>query len=576
MEHINLVILISASIIIPMIILIRWLYARSTRIRSQLQMNYIFNNITHELLTPLTIISASIEKLREEHPSSRHDLDLMDLNIQRSVRLLQQILETSKLQAGELKILVSQGDVMQYIKETARSLEPLMIRKHLTFTINCKPESMMGWVDTDKMDKIIFNLLSNSAKYTPEGGFVTLNVATNNRYDHIIIQVKDTGVGIPKDKMKRLFTRFYDGDYRRNRTFGTGLGLALTRDLIYLLGGRISCDSEEGRGTTFTLEIPINKESFTPSQIDERHQMQIHIPEKSIADLPQAENLTEDTVPTADASASHVLIVEDNIELLRLMKRLLQPRYHVITANDGHEALQLIQTNKVDIVVSDVMMPEMDGYELTDHIDIVVSDVMMPEMDGYELTDHIKHNEIYSHLPVILLTAKTTEDDQQKALLTGADGYITKPFKIRDLQLRIDNLIANRQRIHSETLTQVEEPADDMNPEDREFLDRATQCVHRNISDSDYDREAFAADMGTSVSTLYNRLRDLTGKSMANFIRDIRIQEACKIAKNERNTRVSDIAYRVGFRDAKYFATAFKRITGKQPKEYFAELREEN
>ena len=555
MEHINLVILISASIIIPMIILIRWLYARSTRIRSQLQMNYIFNNITHELLTPLTIISASIEKLREEHPSSRHDLELMDLNIQRSVRLLQQILETSKLQAGELKILVSQGDVMQYIKETARSLEPLMIRKHLTFTINCKPESMMGWVDTDKMDKIIFNLLSNSAKYTPEGGFVTLNVATNNRYDHIIIQVKDTGVGIPKDKMKRLFTRFYDGDYRRNRTFGTGLGLALTRDLIYLLGGRISCDSEEGRGTTFTLEIPINKESFTPSQIDERHQMQIHIPEKSIADLPQAENLTEDTVPTADASASHVLIVEDNIELLRLMKRLLQPRYHVITANDGREALQLIQTNKVDIVVSDVMMPEMDGYELT---------------------DHIKHNEIYSHLPVILLTAKTTEDDQQKALLTGADGYITKPFKIRDLQLRIDNLIANRQRIHTETPTQVEEPADDMNPEDREFLDRATQCVHRNISDSDYDREAFAADMGTSVSTLYNRLRDLTGKSMANFIRDIRIQEACKIAKNERNTRVSDIAYRVGFRDAKYFATAFKRITGKQPKEYFAELREEN
>ena len=555
MEHINLVILISASIIIPMIILIRWLYARSTRIRSQLQMNYIFNNITHELLTPLTIISASIEKLREEHPSSRHDLELMDLNIQRSVRLLQQILETSKLQAGELKILVSQGDIMQYIKETARSLEPLMIRKRLTFAINCKPESMMGWVDTDKMDKIIFNLLSNSAKYTPEGGFVTLNVATNNRYDYIIIQVKDTGVGIPKDKMKGLFTRFYDGDYRRNRTFGTGLGLALTRDLIYLLGGRISCDSEEGRGTTFTLEIPINKESFAPSQIDERHQMQIHIPEKSIADLPQAENLTEDTVPTADASASHVLIVEDNIELLRLMKRLLQPRYHVITANDGREALQLIQTNKVDIVVSDVMMPEMDGYELT---------------------DHIKHNEIYSHLPVILLTAKTTEDDQQKALLTGADGYITKPFKIRDLQLRIDNLIANRQRIHTETPTQVEEPADDMNPEDREFLDRATQCVHRNISDSDYDREAFAADMGTSVSTLYNRLRDLTGKSMANFIRDIRIQEACKIAKNERNTRVSDIAYRVGFRDAKYFATAFKRITGKQPKEYFAELREEN
>lgn len=554
MEHLNLILIVSAGIIVVIIILIRWLYARSMRIRSQLQMNYIFNNITHELLTPLTIISVSVEKLREEHPDSRRDLELMDLNIQRSVRLLQQILETSKFQAGELKILVSQGDVMQYIKETARSLEPLMTRKHLTFTVTCKPESMMGWLDTDKMDKIIFNLLSNAAKYTHEGGSVTLQVATNNRYDHIIIQVKDTGVGIPKEKMKHLFSRFYDGDYRNNRTSGTGLGLALTRDLIYLHGGRITCDSVEGKGTTFTLEVPINKESFAPSQIDEKHQMQIHIPENSIADLPHAESLTEDTAPTADASASHVLVVEDNSELLRLMKRLLQPHYHVLTANNGREALQIIQNNRIDLVVSDVMMPEMDGYELT---------------------DHIKHNDIYSHLPIILLTAKTTEDDQRKALLTGADAYITKPFKIRDLQLRIDNLVTNRQRIHTETPMLTEEPTDTMNPEDREFVERATQCVHRNISDSDYDREAFAADMGTSVSTLYNRLRELTGKSMANFIRDIRIQEACKIAKNEHNTRVSDIAYRVGFRDAKYFATAFKRITGKQPKEYFSELRNE-
>ena len=554
MERFDLIFFISVCIMIAITALIRWLYVRNMRIRNQLQMNYIFNNITHELLTPLTIISASIEKIREEHPDSKRDLDLMDLNIQRSVRLLQQILETSKSQAGELKILVSQGDVMQYIKNTARSLEPLMARKGLTFTINCKPESMMGWLDTDKMDKIIFNLLSNAAKYTPEGGSVSLNVITNMRYDRIIIQVIDTGVGIPKEKMKRLFSRFYDGDYRQNRTSGTGLGLALTRDLIYLHGGGIKCDSIEGQGTTFTLEIPINKESFAPSQIDERNPMQIHIPEKSIADLPQAEHLTEDTAPTADENASHVLIVEDNTELLRLMKRLLQPRYHVLTANNGREALQLIQTNKIDIVVSDVMMPEMDGYELT---------------------THIKHNEIYSYLPIILLTAKTTEEDQQKALLTGADGFITKPFKIRDLQLHIDNLIANRQRIHSETTPQAEEPKDTMIPDDRAFLERAAQCVYNHLNDSDYDREAFAADMGTSVSTLYNKLRDLTGKSMANYMRDIRIREACRIAKEEPNTRVSDIAYRVGFRDAKYFATAFKRITGKQPKEYFAELRNE-
>ena len=245
MHHFDLIILISVCTVIAITVLIRWLFARNTRIRNQLQMNFIFNNITHELLTPLTIISASVEKLREEHPDSRHDLDLMDLNIQRSVRLLQQILETSKIQAGGLKILVSQGDVMQYIKETARSLEPLMIRKRLTFTINCKPESMMGWLDTDKMDKIIFNLLSNAAKFTREGGFVTLNVTTNNHFDRVIIQVKDTGVGIPKDKMKHLFTRYYDGDYRSNLTFGTGLGLALTRDLTFNIGRPITCESAE-------------------------------------------------------------------------------------------------------------------------------------------------------------------------------------------------------------------------------------------------------------------------------------------------------------------------------------------
>lgn len=555
MEQTDFIILCTIGIMIAGTALFRWFHIRSTRIRSQLQMNYIFNNITHELLTPLTIISASVEKLREEHPSSRHDLDLVDLNIQRSVRLLQQILETSKLQAGELKILVSHGDVMEYIRQTARSLEPLMARKHLNFTIRCHPESMMGWLDTDKMDKIIFNLLSNAAKYTPEGGSVTLDVATNDRFDHISIQVSDTGVGIPKDKMKNLFTRFYDGDYRQNNTWGTGLGLALTRDLVYLHHGRILCESSEGKGTTFTIHLPISKEAFDHSQIDEQNQMQIHIPETNIADLPHAESLTEETAPAPDPSASHILIVEDNAELLRLMKRLLQPHYFVLTAANGHDALQQLQTNRVDIVVSDVMMPEMDGFELT---------------------AHIKQNEMYAHLPIILLTARTTEDDQQKALVTGADGFITKPFKIRDLQLRIDNLIANRQRIHGEQAPTTEEPADTMNADDREFIERAKDNVYRNLNNTDYDREAFAADMGTSISTLYNRLRDLTDKSPSNFIRDIRIEEACKIAKEEPNTRVSDIAYRVGFRDAKYFATAFKRIKGKQPKEYFAELRTEN
>ena len=230
-------------------------------------MSAIFTNITHELLTPLTVISASVDKLRDEEPKFRHDYDLMQLNIQRMVRLLQQILETSKSEAGGLKLRVAHGDVMKYIHETARCLEPLISQKKMKFTVQCHPESMMGWIDTDKLDKIIYNLLSNAAKYANENGEVAIKAFTNKTYDHIRIEVSDTGSGISKEKMKHLFQRFQDGDYRQHKTIGTGLGLALTHDLVYLHGGTIRCESEENKGTTFIVTLPISKETFTSDLI---------------------------------------------------------------------------------------------------------------------------------------------------------------------------------------------------------------------------------------------------------------------------------------------------------------------
>ena len=430
-------------------------------------MSFIFTNITHELLTPLTILSASVANLQRKYPGGQKEYDLMELNIQRSVHLLQQILETSKSQAGELKLLVSNGDVMQYIKETARSIQPLMDRKELTFKIECKPESMLGWIDTDKLDKIIFNLLSNSVKYTPRGGRVTVEVNTNNRYDHIIIHITDTGVGIPPEKMKHLFTRFYDGEYRKNRTYGTGLGLALTRDLVYLHKGTIRCTSVVGEGTVFTIDLPIHKEAFATSQIDEKNQISFEIPEHVIADLPQVENIVEEVTETTDENASRILLVEDNKELLMLMKQLLHHHYNVLTATNGREALEIIQSHPLDLIVSDVMMPEMDGYELT---------------------TRIKQDVNLQHLPIILITAKVQEEDDRQALLTGADDFIHKPFKLSDLELRIDNIIANRQRIQPETVNQQTEEAkdetDDLSPSEREFLSRAIRCVEENMIDS--------------------------------------------------------------------------------------------
>ena len=554
---INLLLTITILILLAVLAVIgRAIYMRSRSIRRQLRMSAVFTNITHELLTPLTVISASVDKLREEEPEYGRDYDLMQINIQRMVRLLQQILETSKSQSGQLKLLVAQGDVMRYIRETAEYLEPLIKKKKMKYIIECHPESMMGWIDTDKLDKIIYNLLSNAAKYSREGGEVSIKAETNKNFDHLIIYVSDTGNGIPKEKMKNLFRRFQDGEYRQHKVIGTGLGLALTQDLVALHKGTIRCNSEEGKGTTFIIDLPINKEAFTPDQIFEDHQITFDTSKNPIidfsADIPDVNDDTEDN-NNLDENAYKVLIVEDNVELLILMRQLLRQYYRVYVAQNGREALNIIQQKALDLIVSDVMMPEMSGYELTKAI-----------------KDDPKHH----HLPIILLTARTQEEDEQKALLVGADEYLTKPFHLTDLKLRIDNIIENRNRVKAEngqSTIQESQPEKEKTPEEL-FVERARQFVLDHLEDEDYDREALAADMGSSSSTLYNKLRAINGMNVSAFIRDIRMQEAKRIATTTPDIRISDLAYRVGFRDPRYFSTCFKKHFGMQPTEFLDTL----
>ena len=556
LQTVILLLIIAAAV--GLFFLGRELFQRGVRMKNRLQMSAIYTNITHELLTPLTVISASVDRLRLTAPDHEQDYDLMQLNIDRMVRLLQQILETSKSQSGELKLKVAQGDVMRYIQQTALCIEPLMAKKGLDFKIQCTPESMMGWIDTDKLDKIIYNLLSNAAKYTQgENGKVTLQVRTSRKFDHIIINVSDNGIGIPQDKMKKLFHRFYDGEYRRQQTFGTGLGLALTRELVFLNGGTIDCQSEEGKGTTFTVTLPIRKEAFASSQIDETHKVDINQAHSAILDIATrmhqqeiAEEVPEDN---ADSDAYHLLVVEDNVELLMLMTQLLSSKYHVKTATNGKEALEIIHKEELDIIISDVMMPVMDGLELT---------------------QELKNDPNYQHLPIILLTAKTQDENRAEALQLGADSYVTKPFKLSDLELRINNIVENRKRIKEEFINQgaVFQKTDEEPSPDDLFLKQAMECVHQHLDDSDYDREAFAADMGASSSKLYNKLRALTGMNVSSFIRDIRLKEAMRMAKQNPQLRVSDLAYSVGFKDPKYFATCFKKEFGVQPSEYIESL----
>ena len=532
-------------------------YIRRIRLRERNQINAVFTNITHELLTPLTVISASVDKLRDEEPKYGRDYDLMQLNIQRMVRLLQQILETSKSEAGELKLMVAQGDVMRYIRETAECLEPLLMKRKMKFTITCQPESMMGWIDTDKLDKIIYNLLSNAAKYSAENGEVSIKAITNYTYDQIRIIVSDTGEGIPPDKLNHLFDRFFVGHYNQQRTIGTGVGLALTRDLVYLNKGTIDCQSELGKGTVFTVTLPIYKEAFKPEQIDEQHKIDFNIPKNTIIDF-------KTIVPDINADSNDegndddnykVLVVEDNPELLMLMQQLLKSYYRVYIAHNGAEALKIVHSKEIDLIVSDVMMPEMDGYELT---------------------RTIKGDANYNHLPIILLTAKTQEEDEEEGLEAGADEFLTKPFRLKDLKLRIDNIIENRKRIqaeyHQETADDARRIVTAPNTLDEEFLSRVLECIYSHLDDDTYDREALAADMGASPSTIYNKLRSITGLNVSGLIRDVRLKEAHRLAQTDPTLRVSDLAYKVGFRDPRYFSTCFKKQFGVQPKEFMESL----
>ena len=539
--------------LVSMLWLLRVLYIRSVRLRNSLQMARVCTNINHDLLTPLTVIAASVEHLRSLEPRYATDYALMELNVERMTRLLQQFLETSKSLSGELKLRVSQGDVMEYIRQTAVCIEPLMRKKGLEFSIRCSPQSMIGWIDTDKVDKMIYNLLSNAAKYTDAPGRVTLEAQTNENYDQIAISVTDTGIGISPEQRRKLFRRFHDGDYRRMKASGTGLGLALTRDLATLHGGSISCDSEEGRGTTFTVTLPITKKSFTPEQIDTSHDIDLSTPRTAIIDLPALADNEEQPAPAGSTTpaqdAYHVMIVEDNEELLLIMKTLLGSHYHVVTASNGREALEMVHRQEPDIIVADVMMPEMDGNELI---------------------RQIKGSEELNHLPIILLTARNSEEERKASMLLGADDYVCKPFKLGDLELRINNLVENRRRIlHERTTTVIAELKEEPHEPtaDEQFLEKLHDCVMEHLTDADFDRDTFAAHMGMSASTLYNRLRALTGLNVSAYIRSIRMQEARRLAETRPDLRVSDLAYKVGFHDPKYFATCFKKEFGIQPSE---------
>ena len=549
----------------------RW-YKERVKTRNSLQMGVILTNITHELLTPLTVISATIYKFKERAPQYEEDYLVMDSNINRTTRLLRQILEVRKSQAGQLHLLVNRSNLVSFIEEACENIRPMAEHQQIKLKFNKPHSEGTAWFDADKMDKIIYNLLSNAIKYNKVGGKIDVSLRLSK--EQAVITIADNGIGMSKEKMKHLYTRFFDGDYRKQNMPGTGIGLSLTHDLVKLHHGDIRCESQEGEGTTFTITLPIRKSAYAPDEIDNSDKPnavnQEAIRQASQETEQESQSASEDKpklTPVRQSifirkNASKILVVEDNEELLALMLQVLSKNYHVFTAKNGKQAMNII---------------------MKEELDLVVSDVMMPIMDGIELTKQLKSDKSFWQLPVILLTAKNKEEDKTEAYAVGADAYITKPFKFEELEVRINALLANRkkmiEKIQAEISLQAnteseKQAAMHLSDPDQAFVTHATEILMQHLSDGDYNREAFAKDMAMGESTLYNKVKATTGQTVIAFITSIRLKEAQRIIRSNPAILISDVAIQVGFNTPKYFSKCFKKEFGIFPKEYAEQLKD--
>lgn len=382
-----------------------------------------FTNISHDLLTPLTIITCLIDDAEMTNGSRISQLSMIRSNVNKLRRLLQQILDFRKVESGNMKLSVSKSDIVSFIDDVCKvNFAPLIRKKSQTFTFSTEDKHLIAYFDRDKIDKIVSNLLSNACKYTSEGGEIKLIMKSyqNAEHTHLRIQVVDTGEGIAPDDLENIFERFYTAN-KGDESESNGIGLSLTKDLVELHHGTIEVESELTKGSTFTVDFPIDKDSY---QENELITGETSVNDKKAAMIFEHEDLDESgVVEDAQTNDNHLLLVEDNEELLYLMEKILSRQYHVLVAKNGLEALDIIKDNEIDIIISDVMMPEMDGLELC---------------------RNIKSNLETSHIPVILLTAKNTAEDRIECYNAGADGYISKPFELKILEARINNFIIHK------------------------------------------------------------------------------------------------------------------------------------
>jgi len=498
-----------------------------------------FTNISHELRTPLTLILGPTKQLMQEECGTDYQksrINLIQQNTNRLLYLVNQILDFRKAESGELKLKVSKTDILSLSKNVFESFKNMAADKNICFELECDCSELEGWIDRDKYDTILYNLLSNALKFTPQKGYVQLKLAV--LLDGILyMHVKDNGVGIAEESQQKIFSRFYQIDNALEDNTGSGIGLSLVQSLVIIHKGRLKVQSKKGEGSVFICEIPIAKNQFKQ---DELFDYQL---------IDRAIEKGEDFNSIKKTQSTHlkekILVVEDNQSLRKFLVEYMSDYYKVYEAENGEEGLK----------ICDEVKPV-----------VCISDIMMPIMDGFTFCANLKKNEQISHIPVILLTALTDSENKIKGYKLGADDYMEKPFDPSLLHSRIENIIHSRQLLKKK----FSDDSDiDVNllthsPVDEEFMQTVTNTIEFNIQDADLSVGFLCEEIGMSSSKLYRKIKELTDLSPNEFIRTIRLKKSIGILKSKKYN-VSEVSDLVGFNDPLYFSRCFKKQFGYPP-----------
>jgi signal transduction histidine kinase/ligand-binding sensor domain-containing protein/DNA-binding response OmpR family regulator len=510
----------------------------------------LYTNITHEFRTPLTVIAGMADQIREDPGRWLSEgTQIIKRNTSQLLRLVNQMLDLRKLETGRMLLNMVQDDILIYLKYLVESFHSQAAAKNIRLHFETDLMEMVMDYDPDKLQQIVSNLLFNALKFTPEEGEVELKLTTDETPPpNILIQVSDTGIGIPPEKQPYVFDRFYQADDSHTRSGeGTGIGLALTRELVKLLKGEISVKSEPGHGSVFEVKLPVRHEAKVSSLTHEALQS---IAEAKDQSLPV---LLETTPMVEKPGHPQLLLIEDNPDVVRYLAAVLQGSYHLTTAQNGREGIEkAIKT-----------IP-----------DLVISDVMMPEKDGFEVCETLKNDERTSHIPVILLTAKADMESRLEGLTCGADAYLAKPFNKNELLIRIQKLLELRQHLQQHFLSLVtgQQEAEQTSlsafeKKENEFIEKVKEIIIGHIGDSQFSVESLSREVAMSRSQLHRKVTALTGVSPNRFVRYLKLQKARDLLI-ETDENITNIAYDTGFNDPGYFTRVFTQEFGMAPSEF--------